>query len=106
MLQAIIGMSEGRPLGDVMDDLYAQIGRLEQDLANNKDALNWFDIATAAPIPSTPAPSEVSSTPLPGTPFFIRFNPPSNDDTEIPNIHPPPKDVTVIPNTLPGTFKG
>jgi hypothetical protein len=69
VLLAIMGISEGRPRQEVIDVLYSQIGALEKDLANDDDALNWFNIASAAPISSVPAPSEAPSTPLPGGPF-------------------------------------
>lgn len=53
----------------MMDELYSQIGSLEKDLADDEDAMNWFNFTTAASISSTPAASDIRSTPLPGVPF-------------------------------------
>lgn len=106
MLLAIIGISEGRPREEVIDVLHSQIVTLEKDLAKDENALNWFNIASAAPISSLPAPSEPPSTPLPGAPFFIPFNPPSKDNTVIQDFNPPSTDATVIANILQDKFKG
>jgi hypothetical protein len=42
---------------------------MEKDLADDEDAMNWFNFTGAASISLTPAPSDVRSTPLPGAPF-------------------------------------
>jgi hypothetical protein len=69
VLQAIVDISEGKPREGVMDNLYLQLGTMEKDLANDEDAMNWFNFTAAGSISSTPAPSDVRSTPLPGAPF-------------------------------------
>lgn len=53
VLQAIIGISEGKSREDAMDTLYTQILPLEKDLTNDDDALNWFNICMAV-IPPVP----------------------------------------------------
>lgn len=84
MLKAVIGISEGRPRGEILDDLYSQIGALEKVLVDDEDARKWFSLTTS--ISSTPPPSEARSTPLAGAKLFILFNPPSKDNTAIPKI--------------------
>jgi len=69
VLQAIIGISEGKSREDAMDSLYSQILALEKDLDNNDDALNWFNLCTAV-IPPTPEPSEIPSAPLAGVQIY------------------------------------
>jgi hypothetical protein len=65
VLQAIIGISEGRLHEDALDTLYSQILSLENELSSDDEAMNWFNLSTAAiPATSTPPPSEFHSTPL------------------------------------------
>jgi hypothetical protein len=57
-----------------MDSLYLQVSSMEEDLANDKDALGWFNLSRdvhssdnlSTEIPSTPMPSEIPSTPFSG----------------------------------------
>ena len=59
VLQAIMAISEGKSRENSMDLLYKQLSSLEKDLANDQEALSWFDI-TKIPftVPSTPPLSE------------------------------------------------
>ena len=73
ILEAIIGISAGKPRDDILDTLYLQIIALEKDLNDDDRALSWFNLATSAiPLPSTP-PVTVPSTPqltkVPSTPL-------------------------------------
>lgn len=73
-----------------MDSLYSRIGILEKYLANDEDALKWFDFTTvaaaAAAISSTPPPSPVPSTPLPAAQNLLRIDSPSNDQAAPQNL--------------------
>lgn len=65
VLQAIVGVLEGRSLEEALDAVYSQIQSLEDDLNEDEEALNWFNLsepATSAPL--TPPPSEIPSTPF------------------------------------------
>ena len=74
VLKAIVGISEGRPRGELMDVLHAQIGALEQELAKDEHALDWFDFTTtASSISSTPPPAEARPTPMPGAKFLFNL---------------------------------
>lgn len=64
ILKAIIALLEGRSRENTMDDLYSKILTMEKDLANDNDALTWFDFSTApSAIPSTPSPPQFLPTP-------------------------------------------
>ena len=54
-----------------MDRLYSEIERLEKDLANDRRALDWFDITPAVP-PSSSGTPAATELPLPGA--EILFN--------------------------------
>jgi len=56
-----------------MNALHSQIGMLENDLAEDEHALDWFNVMGAASITSTRAASEVPSTPLSGAPFLLNL---------------------------------
>lgn len=49
-----------------MEVLYSEVGKLEKDLADDEHALNWFNVASADAISSTPEPSAVASAPPSG----------------------------------------
>lgn len=73
VLQAIIGVLEGNSSEDVIDTLYSEIRSLDNDLGNNEEALNWFNLSRSfLPAPSTPPPTELPSTPMAG--MLIQFN--------------------------------
>jgi hypothetical protein len=57
-----MAISEGRARAEVMAVLHSKIETLEKDLANDKEALDWFDIGTEPSISSTPPPSVASTT--------------------------------------------
>lgn len=68
VLQAIIGLSEGKSREHIMDGLYSQIKAMETDLSDDNHAMTWFNSTKpSVSIPSTPLPSEFPSTPLPGS---------------------------------------
>jgi hypothetical protein len=58
VLQAIVGISKGKPRRDVINALYSGIKTLEMALATDERSLGWFDFPES--------PSEVPSTPLAG----------------------------------------
>jgi hypothetical protein len=47
VLEAIIAISEGKSRDDAIDKLYSQILLLHDDLRNDNDALDWFNLSTA-----------------------------------------------------------
>jgi len=55
VLQMVIAISEGKPHEVALDFLCSQLSFFEKDLANDKDAMTWFDLSTAA-TSSTSAP--------------------------------------------------
>jgi hypothetical protein len=64
VLQAITCISEGKSLDNAMSTLYCQIRSMEEELADDEAALNWFKFTTTEPsetttpnIPSTPLAS-------------------------------------------------
>jgi hypothetical protein len=65
VLQAIIGISDGKSREDVMEELYEEIRSMEMDLHNNDIALNWFNVNTVS--------LSVPLTPLPGMHTFIFY---------------------------------
>jgi hypothetical protein len=75
VLQAIIAILEGKSREDIMGTLYSQILSLEMDLANDNEALNWFNLsATDFSIPPTPPLSNFPSTPLAAVPSHLKDN--------------------------------
>lgn len=50
VLHAIIAISKGESSEVAIDGLHSQIESLEEDLRNDSEALNWFNLAK----PSTP----------------------------------------------------
>ena len=69
VLQAIMSISEGNSRDDVIDTLYSQLISLEKDLANNNEAMKWFNFAIASSsIPLTTAMLELPSTPMAALP--------------------------------------
>lgn len=65
VLQAIVGVLEGRSLEEALDAVYSQIQSLEDDLNEDEEALNWFNLSEpATSTPLTPPPSEIPSTPF------------------------------------------
>jgi hypothetical protein len=73
VLKVIMAISEGKPFENAMDALYSQISSLEKDLANNDEALNWFNLENPALLfPATPPASVHPSTPSAG--MLIYFN--------------------------------
>jgi hypothetical protein len=64
VLRAIIAISEGESRFAVLDSLYSQVSSLEKELANDEEALDWFNLSTDDS--STPPPSEFPSTPFAG----------------------------------------
>jgi len=70
VLRAIIAISEGKSLDHELDALHSQISSLEKDLANDEEALGWFNLVTSAPpMPPTPPASAYPSTPSAGACF-------------------------------------
>lgn len=73
VIRAIIGISEGKSREDAMGFLYSQIQSLQKDLANDDNALNWFNLTKAtSSIPPTPPPSKIPFTPLPKMPVVVK----------------------------------
>ena len=48
ILHAIIYISKGMSTEDIIEALYLQIQSLEEDLRNNQEVLNWFDLSNHA----------------------------------------------------------
>jgi hypothetical protein len=70
VLQTVIDISEGKPHEVALDCLHSQLAFLEKDLANDKDAMTWFDLSTAATSgTSAPPLFKFPSPPLSGL-FF------------------------------------
>jgi hypothetical protein len=67
VLQAIICILEGNSRDNVIDTLYSQLVSLEEDLANDDKAMNWFNFAP--PITET---SEFPSTPMGPSPNLAK----------------------------------
>ena len=75
VLKAIISISEGSR-ENAMDTLYSEISPMEKDLANDKDAMTWFNLSmTDSAAPAMPTPYEIPSTPLPGESDFFFLSP-------------------------------
>jgi len=53
-----------------MDALYLQIETLEKDLANDEQALHWFNLTPAPSTLATPPPTEFA---LPGTAILFKL---------------------------------
>jgi hypothetical protein len=80
VLQAIIDISEGKSTEPVIDALHLQIESLQDDLGNNVEALNWFNLSRpASSAPLTPPPSVLRPILLPGESIHYNFNPLYND---------------------------
>jgi hypothetical protein len=67
VLEAIIAISEGKSSENVLDTLYSQVILLEEDLKNDSNAMNWFNLLTpsfsAVPTPPTPSFSALPTPP-------------------------------------------
>jgi len=71
VLEVIMAISEGKPFENAMDVLYSQVSSLEKDLANDNDAINWFNLEVSdMALPATPA-SALPSTPAAGMLFYF-----------------------------------
>jgi hypothetical protein len=67
VLQAVVDILDGKSCDNAVDNLYSQILSLEDDLANDHEALEWFNLSkSASSIPFTPPPSEFPSIPSEG----------------------------------------
>jgi len=65
VLEGIISVSEGKPREEAMDALHSNISSLMKDLADDHDALTWFNLSTdGIDIRESRPPSEFPSTPL------------------------------------------
>ena len=64
MLEAICDICSGKVTETVVNALYLRIELLENDLRNDQEALNWFDVST--PAFSAPLTPPLRPTLLPG----------------------------------------
>lgn len=57
VLEAIVAISEGKSAVNVLDALYWQLSLLENDLKNDVNAMDWFNLSTVgfAILPTPPA---------------------------------------------------
>jgi hypothetical protein len=65
VIRAIVAISEGKSTEVAIDSLYVQISPLLKDLANDNEALSWFDLCLQEDVStsSAPTPSDISTTP-------------------------------------------
>lgn len=75
VLEAIVAISEGKSAVNALDALYWQLSLLENDLKNDVNAMDWFNLSTVGfAIPPTPPASVFPSTPSRGASPEICLN--------------------------------
>ena len=95
VLEAVIAISEGKSSDSVLDTLYSQVKLLMEDLKNDNNAMNWFNLLTPSfsALPTPPASVFHSASVFPSTI-------PSPPSSVFPSTIPTPPS-SVFPSTLP-----
>lgn len=87
VLHAVIHISEGKATQDAIDTLYSQILSLQEGLASDLVASNWFNLSIPTPLLGIAACSTISLTSgyasIPSAVEYmgLPFDPPSDQDT-------------------------
>lgn len=75
VLEAVIGLSEGKSRELAMYTLYSEIESLEKGLREDKAAMEWFNLSKkSATAPSTLPPLDANSIQLPGVSVYFMYS--------------------------------
>ena len=75
VLQAVLEIAQGKSTEGVIDGLCSQVESLHEDLGNDDEALNWFNLCSPAfSAPMTPSASNLRPNRLAGKCIETSFN--------------------------------